>query len=199
MNIPNLITLTRLAAVPVVIWLILDNDMKIAFWVFFAAAVSDAVDGFIAKHFKAETVFGTYLDPIADKALLVGVFLTLGHVGLLHTWLVILVVFRDLVIVGGAVLFHTVTQSLTMQPLMISKVNTFFQLILGLGVLLIEAYGIDDGLSLEVMGYIVAATSVWSGTSYVITWGHRATLMAGKPQDQGLNKDQSRDDPEEMT
>ena len=98
MNIPNLITLARLAAVPVIIWLILDNDMKIAFWVFFVAAISDAVDGFIAKHFNAETVFGTYLDPIADKALLVGVYLTLGNEGYLHTWLVILVVFRDLVL-----------------------------------------------------------------------------------------------------
>lgn len=188
MNIPNFITLTRLAAVPVVIWLILDGDMKIAFWVFFAAAVSDALDGFIAKHFNLETVFGTFLDPIADKALLVGVYLTLGHEGYIHTWLVILVVFRDLVIVGGAVLFQTVTQELTMQPLMISKVNTFFQLLLAITVLWIDAYGIDDGLGLEVMGYIVAATTVWSGTSYVITWSRRATMMAGVPKDQDADR-----------
>ncbi|MDA1088929.1 MAG: CDP-alcohol phosphatidyltransferase family protein [Proteobacteria bacterium] len=188
MNIPNFITLTRLAAVPVVIWLILNGNMKIAFWVFFAAAVSDALDGFIAKHFNLETVFGTYLDPIADKALLVGVYLTLGNEGYIHTWLVILVVFRDLVIVGGAVLFQTMTQELTMRPLLISKVNTFFQLLLAIGVLWIEAYGIDDGLGLEVMGYIVAATTVWSGTSYVITWSRRATMMAGVPKDQDTDR-----------
>ena len=98
MNIPNLITLCRLAAVPLVIWLILDDDMMIAFWIFFAAALSDAADGIIAKHFDMETVFGAFLDPIADKALLVGVYLTLGNEGLLPTWLVILVVFRDILI-----------------------------------------------------------------------------------------------------
>ena len=188
MNIPNLITLARLAAVPVVIWLILDNDMKIAFWVFFAAAISDAVDGFIAKQFNAETVFGTFLDPIADKALLVSVYLTFGIEGYLQTWLVILVVFRDLVIVGGAILFQTVTQELTMQPLKISKVNTFFQLLLAIGVFWIEAYGIDDGLGLEFMGYIVALTTLWSGTSYVITWSHRATIVAGVPQEQDTDQ-----------
>ncbi len=193
MNIPNLITLARLASVPVIIWLILDGNMMIAFWVFSAAAISDAVDGIIAKYFDAETVFGAFLDPIADKVLLVGVFLTFGFQGYLQTWLVILVVFRDLVIVGGALLFQTVTQSLTMQPLMISKVNTVFQLLLALGVLWIEAYGIDDGLGLDVMGYIVAVTTLWSGTSYVITWSRRATVLAGVPDDQDPG------DPEEET
>ncbi len=183
MNLPNLITFGRLASVPVIVWLILDGQMMAAFWVFFIAALSDAVDGIIAKHMNAETVFGTFLDPIADKALLVGAYLTLGNEGYLQTWLVILVVFRDLVIVGGAVLFQTVTQSLTMQPLMISKVNTFFQLLLAIGVLWVEAYGIDDGLALEVMGYIVAATTLWSGTSYVLTWSQRATVLAGAPED----------------
>ena len=130
MNIPNLITLCRLAAVPLVIWLILNDDMMIAFWIFFFAALSDAADGIIAKQFDMETVFGAFLDPIADKALLVGVYLTLGNEGLLPTWLVILVVFRDILIVGGALLFQTVTQSLTMQPLMISKINTVLQLVI---------------------------------------------------------------------
>lgn len=186
MNIPNLISLARLAAVPVIIWLILDGDLKIAFWLFLAASLSDAVDGIVAKQFNMETVFGSYLDPIADKALLVGAYLTFGFEGYLKTWLVILVVFRDLIIVGGAILFHTVTQSLTMQPLMISKANTLFQLLLAIGVLWIEAYGIEDGLALEVMGYIVAATTLWSGTAYVLTWSHRATVMAGTPEGQEL-------------
>ena len=113
MNVPNTITLARLAAVPILVWLILVNDLQIAFWVFLAAALSDAIDGIIAKHFNAETVFGAYIDPIADKALLVGTYITLGHEGFLPIWLVILVVFRDIVIVGGALVFHTVTQSLS--------------------------------------------------------------------------------------
>ncbi len=177
MNIPNLITLCRLAAVPLVIWLILDDDMMIAFWVFLAAALSDAADGIIAKHFDMETVFGAFLDPIADKALLVGVYLTLGNEGLLPTWLMILVVFRDILIVGGALLFQTVTQSLTMQPLMISKVNTVLQLVLAIGVLWTKAYGIGDGIVLDLMGYIVAVTTLWSGVLYVATWSRRAAVM----------------------
>ena len=184
MNIPNLITLCRLAAVPLVIWLILNDDMMIAFWIFFFAALSDAADGIIAKQFDMETVFGAFLDPIADKALLVGVYLTLGNEGLLPTWLVILVVFRDILIVGGALLFQTVTQSLTMQPLMISKVNTVLQLGLVVGVLWTQAYGIEDGIVLDVMGYIVAVTTLWSGVLYVATWSRRATVMESALGDQ---------------
>jgi len=184
MNVPNLITLLRLASVPLVVWLILNDRMMIAFWVFFAAAISDAIDGIIAKHFDQETVFGAFLDPIADKALLVATYLTLGHEGYLPTWLVILVVFRDLLIVGGAILFQTVTQSLTMQPLMISKVNTFLQLVLAIGVLWIEAYGIEDGITIELVGYIVAVTTLWSGAVYVVTWSHRATAMEGALEDE---------------
>ncbi len=177
MNLPNLITLGRLFSVPIVIWLILGGQMKVAFWVFFIAALSDAVDGILAKQMDAETVFGAFLDPIADKALLVGAFLTLGHEGYIVTWLVIMVVFRDLVIVGGAMLFHTVTQTLTMRPLLISKVNTFVQLIFAIAVLWVEAYRIEDGFALVVIGYIVAITTLWSGTVYVFTWSKMAAAM----------------------
>ena len=187
MNIPNAITLARLAAVPVVIWLILNGELEVAFWVFLAAAVSDALDGIIAKHFHSETVFGAFIDPIADKALLVGTYITLGHEGFLQTWLVILVVFRDIVIVGGALVFQTVTQSLTMRPLMISKVNTVVQLLLAIGVLFVVGYGIEDGPALAIIGYTVAVTTLWSGTAYVITWSKLAAEMeetgSGHPGD----------------
>ena len=185
MNLPNLITLGRLFSVPVILWLILDGIMLAAFWVFFVSALSDAVDGIIAKYFDAETVFGAFLDPIADKALLVSVFLMLGHQGYIEAWLVIMVVFRDLVIIGGALLFQTVTQSLTMQPLIISKVNTFVQLVFAVIVLWVEAYGIDGGAAIGVIGYIVAVTTLWSGSVYVITWSHRAAVMedTGNPEE----------------
>lgn len=177
MNLPNLITLGRLFSVPVILWLILDGSMLAAFWVFFVAALSDAVDGIIAKYFDAETVFGAFLDPVADKALLVSVFLMLGYQGYIEAWLVIMVVFRDLVIIGGAILFQTVTQTLTMHPLTISKVNTFVQLVFAVIVLWVEAYGIDGGAAVGVIGYIVAVTTLWSGAAYVITWSNRAAVM----------------------
>ena len=185
MKIPNLITLGRLFSVPVILGLILDGSMMAAFWVFLVAALSDAVDGIIAKYFDAETVFGAFLDPIADKALLVSVYLMLGHQGHIEAWLVIMVVFRDLVILGGALLFQTVTQSLTMQPLTISKVNTFVQLVFAVIVLWVEAYGLDGDWAIGVIGYIVAVTTLWSGTAYVFTWSHRAAVMedAGNPEE----------------
>ncbi len=185
MNLPNLITLGRLFSVPVILWLILDGSMLAAFWVFFVAALSDAVDGIIAKYFDSETVFGAFLDPIADKALLVSVFLMLGHQGYIEAWLVIMVVFRDLVIIGGAILFQTVTLSLTMRPLTISKVNTFVQLVFAVVVLWVKAYGIDGGAVIGAIGYIVAVTTLWSGTAYVITWSHRAAVMesTGNPKE----------------
>ena len=161
--------------------------MTVAFWLFLAAAFSDAIDGIVAKHFDAETVFGAFLDPIADKALLVSVYLVLGYEGYLPNWLVILVVFRDMVIIGGALLFHTITQTLSMRPLMISKVNTVLQLVLA-GTAL-GSHGLRLGLDMvvEVLGYVVAATTLVSLTVYVVKWSQRAAAIedagAGNPED----------------
>ena len=177
MNVPNLITLARLGSVPVVVWLILSGSLMAAFWVFLAAALSDAADGIIAKRFNAETVFGAYLDPIADKALLVSVYVSLGQQEHLESWLVIMVVFRDAVIVGGALLFQTVTSSLTMRPLTISKVNTFMQLLLAAVVLAVDGYRLDDFGAVDLLGYAVAVTTVWSGGVYVIKWSQQAAAM----------------------
>ncbi|MGH6661951.1 MAG: CDP-alcohol phosphatidyltransferase family protein [Rhodospirillales bacterium] len=177
MNVPNLITLARLGSVPVVVWLILSGSLMAAFWVFLAAALSDAADGIIAKRFNVETVFGAYLDPIADKALLVSVYVSLGQQEHLESWLVIMVVFRDAVIVGGALLFQTVTSSLTMRPLAISKVNTFMQLLLAAVVLAVDGYRLDDFGAVDLLAYAVAVTTAWSGGVYVIKWSQQAAAM----------------------
>lgn len=175
MNIPNLVTLARICAVPVIIWLILDGLMEAAFWMALAAAISDAVDGIIAKRFNMQTRLGAYLDPIADKALLVSVYIALGHEGFLPTWLVILVVFRDALIVGGALLFHTLTQSLEMTPLMVSKVNTVLQLILGVTIVGSEAFGMDAAMVRDPLIYATGFTTVVSGATYVVGWTGRAS------------------------
>ncbi len=104
MNPANLITLGRLLSVPVSVWLILAGQFAAAFWMFVLAGISDAVDGFIAKRFDMRTKIGALLDPVADKTLLVSIYVTLGVAGQLPTWLVILVVSRDLMIVGGFLL-----------------------------------------------------------------------------------------------
>jgi cardiolipin synthase len=131
LNIPNFISLARLLSVPILVWAIVDSQMVLAFWLFVGAGISDAVDGFLARYLEAKSVLGAYLDPLADKALLMGIFITFGIEGYLPSWIVILVVFRDILIIGGAMLYHTLTQSLQMAPLFISKVNTATQIVLG--------------------------------------------------------------------
>ena len=168
LNIPNMITLGRLLAVPVTVWLILNDFIFAAFWLFVAAGISDAIDGFLAKRWNQVTEFGAYLDPLADKALLASVFITLGVQGHLESWLVILVVFRDVMIVGAVVLFQTMVRSLEMDPLFISKVNTLAQIILAALVLGTEGYNVDMGLFMEMMTGIVAVTTMASGLSYLV-------------------------------
>ncbi len=175
--LPNFITLARLMAVPVAVYLILQGHFQAAFWIFVAAGVSDALDGFLAKRLGAVSVIGSYLDPLADKALLVGVYVALGHVDHVATWLVFLVVFRDFLIIGGAILFQTITYSLKMNPLFISKLNTVAQITFA-GVVLGEL-GLEVRLSLltDVLSYVVALTTFVSGTAYVYKWGWLAMIM----------------------
>ena len=174
MNIANFISIGRLLSSPVVVWLIIKHEYQLAFWVFVIAGLSDAVDGFIAKRFDMETEFGKYLDPIADKVLLVSVYVALGLGELLPTWLVIMVVFRDVIIVGGAILYHTVTQSLTITPLIISKINTVAQVILAGWVLCAHAFGFSEHWSIEALIYSVGATTLLSGGAYVVNWSRKA-------------------------
>lgn len=175
--LPNLISLARLLAVPVAVWLILTDKFTAAFWLFVLAGISDALDGFIAKHFTGRTMLGGYLDPLADKALLVSVYVALGYHGHIVVWLVILVVFRDVVIIGGAILYHTLTQSLKMQPLFISKLNTVAQIAFAAVLLARLGVGFDDRGALEILVHVVAATTILSGAAYLTIWGWRIARM----------------------
>ncbi|HXV23560.1 MAG TPA: CDP-alcohol phosphatidyltransferase family protein [Alphaproteobacteria bacterium] len=175
-SLPNLITLGRLLSVPVAVWLILNQHFSICFWLFLIAGISDAVDGFIAKRFRAKSELGAYLDPLADKALLVSVFIALGHEGVVEGWLVILIVFRDLLIIGGALLYFTMTGALRMQPLWISKLNTALQILLAAALLAKAGLGIGDGLT-QTLVHVVAATTLLSGAAYVAKWGFKAARI----------------------
>lgn len=170
-GLPNLITLARLLAVPLVVWLMLAERMTPAFWIFVLAGLSDAADGFIAKRFNCVTEFGRYLDPIADKALLVSVYVTLGHAGYLPTWLVILVVFRDALIVGGILFLRQLEGPVRLQPLFISKLNTTMQIILAAAVLAVLGIGAPDFGMIDVLMLVVAATTTASGIAYLMRWG----------------------------
>ncbi len=178
MNLPNIISLARLLAVPVVVYLILHCYDAAAFWLCVAAGVSDAIDGYLAKRLGQASELGGLLDPIADKTLLVGVYLSLGHMGHIATWLVILVVSRDLLIVGGVLLLKLSNGgTLLMKPFMISKVNTLVQIVLATLVLAQLGHDFDAGIVTVALTYVVAATTLASAAAYLVAWGrHTASL-----------------------
>ena len=170
LNLPNLITLGRLLLVPLAIWLILEAHYGVAFWVFVGAGLSDGLDGFIAKRFDRRTRLGALLDPVADKTLLVSVYLTLGWAGALAVWLVIMVVFRDAMIIGGFVLIQTTAAPKRFDPLYISKFNTLAQIGLVGFVLAQRGIGVGAGWLEPALTIAVAATTVLSGFSYLVRW-----------------------------
>ena len=172
-QLPNALSLARLACAPAMVWAIVASEHAAAFWIFLSAGISDALDGFLAKRFNLHSLLGAYLDPIADKTLLVTTYVMLAVYGWLPVWLVALVVFRDLLIVGGALLVRIVTHSLPMQPMMISKVNTGAQIGLALWVLAELAFGFHETIGPRIAIYGVAATTVLSGGAYVVTWWRR--------------------------
>lgn len=166
-TLPNAITIARLCAIPVAIWLILKHRLDLAFWVFVAAGVSDALDGWLARVRNSRSAFGAILDPIADKALLVSVYVTLAAIGVLPDWLAILVVFRDLLIVGGVLALWVHGQPPAIRPLLVSKVNTVAQIALAALALGLTGYAIEAPLLLEALVWLVAATTLASGAAYV--------------------------------
>jgi cardiolipin synthase len=171
--VPNLITLARLFSVPLMVWLIINGYFEWSFWLFVVAALTDALDGFLARRLGLRSTVGAFLDPLADKALLVGVYVALGYVGHLAEWLVIIVVFRDIIIIGGAILYQTLTQALKIQPLWVSKANTCAQIALAGYILAQLGFGFDDRGTVEIGIFAVAATTIVSGLSYVYVWGRR--------------------------
>ncbi len=171
LTVPNAITLARLCIVPAVVWLVLRERFAVAFWVFAAAGLSDAVDGWLARR-RGPSALGTLLDPVADKALLVSLYVALAASHVLPDWLAILVVFRDLVIVGGVLALSFLGQTVTIRPLLISKLNTTLQILLVMAALLHTGYGIAYGdverlAVLPILVWLVAASTVISGAAYV--------------------------------
>jgi cardiolipin synthase (CMP-forming) len=170
LNLPNSISLGRLLLVPVAAWLIIDEHCGVAFWILVAAGASDALDGFVAKRFDRRTRLGAVLDPAADKAMLVSVYIALGVTQQVLPWLVVLVVFRDVMIVGGFLLIQTIAVPKHSEPLYISKINTGVQITFAGFVLARAGLGGDPGWSDFILSFVVAATTISSGLSYLVRW-----------------------------
>ena len=166
-TLPNLITMARLCAVPATVWLILNGRLDLAFWMFVGAGVSDAVDGWLARVRNARSALGAILDPMADKLLLVCVYVTLAAIGVLPDWLAILVVFRDMVIVGGVLVLWVLGQPPAIRPILVSKLNTALQIGLAALALMLAGFGLRAQGLLDIAVWAVAATTAASGAAYV--------------------------------
>lgn len=159
-------------------WLIVTDRVWAAFWVFVAAGVSDALDGYIAKTFNLATDLGAILDPLADKALLNGIYIALALAGHLPLWLALLVVSRDILIVLGVVLIRRRDPVFRVRPLKTGKLNTFVQIILAAMALAIWGGVYDVSHLMTPMIWLVAAMTLISGGSYMVQALRNADLRA---------------------
>ena len=170
LNIPNTLTIFRIMMVPLVIWAIGQGEFRIAVTAFVVAGITDGVDGFIARKFNQRTTLGAYLDPIADKALIVSIYVSLAIAGLLPRWLVILVVSRDVMIVGAVILSWLMDHPVTIKPLMVSKANTTVQIVLAATVLATLGTPLNlDALLPPLIGLVTILT-IASMAAYLWAW-----------------------------
>jgi cardiolipin synthase (CMP-forming) len=170
MTIPNLITIGRLIIVPFVIVMIMQERWAAAFVLFAIAGISDGIDGFIARHFDMRSELGAYIDPLADKSLLVSIYVSLAVVGAIPSWLAIVVVSRDAMIVAAVLLSWVMSRPVEIRPLLISKLNTVAQIGFAAFALAANAYGIELAGLEDVVMLTVAALTVASAGAYLGGW-----------------------------
>lgn len=173
-HIPNLLCLLRIALVPPLVLALLDGAHERIIVLFLIAAVSDGLDGFLAKRYGWTSELGKVLDPVADKLLLMSVFLTTAWLGITPWWLAAVAVARDLVIGFGAIAYRLWIGPLQGRPTVVSKINTALQLVYLLAVILTAAFGFPPRGVLEGLAWVVALTTVASGTDYVVRFARRA-------------------------
>jgi cardiolipin synthase len=169
-NLPNIISLARVILVPVIFWLLITGETQVAFIVFIIAGISDAVDGYLAKTFGWQTELGAYLDPLADKLLIVSIFLALGVDGKLPLWLVVAVVSRDILIVIAVLLSWLLGRPMRIHPLIVSKANTVAQIVLAATVLADEGFGLGLGWVRFVLVWLTGALTLASLAAYLHGW-----------------------------
>lgn len=169
MNIPNLFTLLRLVLVPVIVILLIQGAYAKAFAAFFVAALTDAFDGFLARMLNKQSAIGAYLDPIADKALLISSFVTLAVVKAIPSWLAVIVISRDLIILLGISILFIMSVSVEIRPLFVSKVTTAFQLATILAALAGRAFpALLPESILAVLCWVTALLTIISGIKYLL-------------------------------
>ncbi|MGB5086914.1 MAG: CDP-alcohol phosphatidyltransferase family protein [Methylocystis silviterrae] len=169
-SLPNFITIGRLVLTPAAIILIVERQWIAAFLLFAVAGLSDALDGWLARTYHLQSELGAILDPIADKALIVSMYVTLAIVDALPAWLAIMVVFRDVMITGAVSLSWLMGRPMKVHPHFSSKATTAAQLVFAGVVLAVQAYGLHIPLLNVTLIALVAALTVASACVYLWLW-----------------------------
>ena len=165
---------------PVVVWAIASGAMLTAFVLFLVAGVSDAVDGYLAKRFNMASELGAYLDPLADKTLIVSIYVTLGIAGSIPRWLVILVVSRDIMIIGAVMLSWLMGSPIKVKPLVVSKLNTAAQIVFACVLLGTLGFNVQAPNLIMVLMAAVAGLTLVSITAYLVGWIRHMNAEAAK-------------------
>jgi len=173
-DIPNLISFIRLLLIIPVIWYLLHERYEIALGLFIIAGLSDAVDGYLARKYHWGSHLGGWLDPVADKAMQVSVYICLTWLQLIPLWLLLAVIIRDLVIVTGGLYYYYRVEKVNAAPSLISKLNTVMQILLVIIILIHKSLFVFPEMVVQTTIYAVLATTVLSGLNYVVTWGLKA-------------------------
>jgi cardiolipin synthase (CMP-forming) len=168
--LPNIITIGRIFTVPVMIWMIVTGNLGYAFALFVIAGASDALDGFLARRFHWQTELGAYLDPIADKVMLTSVYASLTFHGYMPIWLGILVVSRDLLIVGAVVLAWLLERGMEVRPLLIGKINTGLQILLAAAILAEHGFALGWMAAIWPLLWVTGVLTLLSAFFYLFGW-----------------------------
>ena len=179
LNIPNAITLLRLLAAPVVVWLVLRAQWEAACWLFLVAALSDGVDGYLARRLGQTTAFGAALDALTDKALGLGTLVTLTRMGAIPLWLTLAILVRDAVIVLGALSYRRRAGHLEIQPTWLGKMYTFDEFALLALVLAHSAQILQLGIWQGPLFALVFVIAAVSGLQYVWIWSGKVRRERG--------------------
>ena len=178
--LPNAISLARIVLVGPILFMILEGRFDLALILFFVAGFSDGLDGFLARRFNWHTRLGALLDPIGDKLLVAGTFITLAYTGNIPVWLAGVVVTRDIVIIGGATAYNFLIKPVEGEPTTVSKINTVFEGFFVLFTLSQSGYGWPGEVTTTILGAAVLVTVVISGIDYVWSWSQRARRGANR-------------------
>ncbi len=166
MNLPNILTLIRVLLIPVFVILIINKYFEWALLTFAIAGITDGLDGLIARLTHQRTELGAYLDPIADKLLIFAAFISLAIIEMIPSWLVVIVITRDIIILVGFLVMFLMSYHPKISPSLLSKMTTAFQIVAILLALLAGFFPVFKQLSIFAY-YGTAIITILSGTQYV--------------------------------